>query len=77
MEKLFLNKLSDHGTLGPLIKRIPAAKKPKKDMNACTDALFTVFKGHILPYACQELGIENVDSEIAKSSMKLTTDVEK
>ena len=47
-----------------LIKRFPAAKKPKKDMNACTDALFAVLKGHILAFACTELGIEGIDSEI-------------
>lgn len=44
------------------MKRLPAAKKPKKDMNACTDALFAVLKGYWLAYACQELGIDNVDS---------------
>lgn len=42
-----------------VIKRLPAAKKPKKDMNACTDALFAVLKGHFLAFACQELDIEN------------------
>ena len=58
---------SDQGTLAQLftlIKRTPAANNPKKDMNACTDALFTVLKGHSLAYACKELGIENLDSTI-------------
>ncbi|SMN12356.1 hypothetical protein SPBRAN_577 [uncultured Candidatus Thioglobus sp.] len=33
-------------------------------MNACTDALFVVLKGYILAFACTELGIEDIDSEI-------------
>ena len=43
-----------------LIKRIPAANKPKKDMDVCIDALFIAFKGHLIAFACQELGIGNI-----------------
>lgn len=35
----------DHGTLwhlGSLLGRLPVAKDPKKDMNACTDLLIIV-----------------------------------
>ena len=59
---------SDHGSLGQLfalLHRLLAAKKPKKNMNACTDVIFTVFKGYVLAYACKELGIENIDSNIS------------
>lgn len=40
-----------------MLGRFPNAKDPKKDMNACTDALFTVLKGHYIAYACQLLGL--------------------
>lgn len=65
--KHFTDSSSDYGTLAQLftlINRLPAAKKPKKDMNACTDALFTVLKGHFLAFACKELGIEDLESDI-------------
>ena len=59
---------SDHGSLGQLfalLRCLLAAKKPKKNMNACTNVIFTVFKGYVLAYACKELGIENIDSDIS------------
>jgi len=40
-----------------MLGRFPKAKNPKKDMNACTDILFTVLKGHYVAYACMLLGI--------------------
>ena len=55
---LFSDSSCDHGTLGQLfsvIKHLPAIKKPKENMHACTDALFT---GSFLAAACKELGIE-------------------
>ena len=64
---LFCTSSSDHGTLGQLLsllKRLPAATKPKENMHACTDALFTVLKGHILAAACKELNIDSIDSRI-------------
>lgn len=66
-KKHFTDSSSDHGTLGQLfalLKRLPAAKNPKKEMNACTDALFTVLKGHFLAFACKELGLETLDSDL-------------
>ncbi len=74
-KKHLTDSSSDHGTLGQLLsllKRLPAAKNPKKDMNACTDALFTVFKGYILAFACKELGIENIDSDLQHPVTKST-----
>ena len=46
-------------------------------MNACTDALFAVFKGHILAFACQELGIENIDSDLDNPTIKRLSNEEK
>ena len=70
---LFSDSSRDHGTLSQLfslIKRLPAAKKPKEDMHACTDALFTVLKGYIVAAACRELKID-VDTEgIPSQEMK-------
>ena len=40
-----------------------AVKKPK-NMNACTEVIFTVFKGYILAYTCKGLGID-IDSDIS------------
>ena len=71
---------SDQGTLAQLltlIKRTPAANNPQKDMNACTDALFTVLKGHILAYACKELGIESLDSTIVNPALTSASDADK
>ena len=70
---LFSDSSRDHGTLGQLfslIKRLPAAKKPKEDMHACTDALFTVLKGYIVAAACQELGIDIDTESIPSHEMK-------
>lgn len=59
------------------MKRLPAANQPKKDMNACTDALFTVLKGYFLAFACEELGIENIDSDLHHPIVKFTSTVVK
>ena len=53
------------------------ANKPKKNMNACTDALFMVLKGYFLAFACKELGIENVDSDLNHPVFKSTSTAEK
>ncbi len=45
-----------------LLGRLPKAKSPKKDLNACLDALITVYRGHIIAAACEELGIANPQS---------------
>ncbi len=53
----------DHGTFGyfcSLLGRFPKARDPKRDMNACSDILFTVLKGHYVAYACKLLGINDV-----------------
>ena len=76
-KKYFTGSSSDHGSFSQLltlIKRIPAANKPKKDMNACT---VTVFKGHVLAFACQELGIENIDSNLDNPTLAYLSDAEK
>lgn len=78
--KYFTDSSSDHGTLGQffaLPRRLPVAKKPKKDMNACTDAIFTVLKGHHLAFACKELGIDNIDSDLNHQIVRSTSDTEK
>lgn len=62
----------DHGTFGyfcSLLGRFPQAKKPKSDMNACMDVLFTVLKGHYVAYACSLLGI----SDASESSDVIAT----
>ena len=46
-------------------------------MNACTDALCTVFKGHVLAFACKELGIENIDSDLNNPTLTYLSDTEK
>lgn len=47
-------------------------------MNACTDALFTVLKGYFLAFACKELGIENLDSDLNHSMFtSKSSDLEK
>lgn len=51
---------TDHGTFGyfcSVLGRFPKAKNPKKEMNACTDVLFTVLKGHYIASACTLIGI--------------------
>ena len=57
---LYSTSSRDHGTLGhfcSLLGRLPRAKDPKKDFDACLDALFTVLKGHFVAAACCEMGI--------------------
>jgi len=79
-KKHLTDSSSDHGTLAQLfalLKRLPAGTKPQKDMNACTDALFSVLKGHLLAFACQELGIENIDSDVTHPILASTSDLEK
>lgn len=74
------DSFSDQGTLAQLltlIKCTPAANNPKKDMNVCVDALFTALKGHILAYAREELGIENLDSTIVNPALTSASDVDK
>ena len=46
-------------------------------MNSCTDALFTVLKGYFLAFACKELGIENIDSELKHPIVQSTSSTEK
>ena len=63
---LFSNSSRDHGTLGhfcSLLGRLPNAKVPRKDFNACLDALLTVLKGHFIAAACNDLGITNANEE--------------
>lgn len=55
----FTDSLSDHG-------------KPKKNMNACTEVIFTVFKVYILAYTCKELGIDSDVSLPIPSSASTT-----
>lgn len=65
---LFTTSSRDHGTLGhlcSLLGRLPKAKDPKKDFNACSDALFTILKGHFIAAACDILGIRKPDEEPA------------
>ena len=47
-----------------LLGRLPKATKPKKDFHACSDALFTIFKGHIIAAACKEMGLSGPDDEL-------------
>ena len=64
----FTSSSIDHGSLGQLLallRRLPAAKKPKKNMNiinVCTEVIFT---GYVPAYTCKELGIDDVDSDIS------------
>ena len=37
---------------------------PKKDLYACLDALFTVYKGHLVTAACMKLGTDDDLSEL-------------
>lgn len=54
-----------HIKLCSLFGRLPKAKKPKKDYNACIEALFTIVKGHIIAAACLVMGIQTPDEEPA------------
>ena len=61
-KKCYAVSSRDHGTLGhfcSLLGRLPKAKKPKENMNACVDILFTVLKGYYIASACKKLGIAN------------------
>ena len=52
---LFSTSSRDHGTLGhlcSLLGRLPNAKDPHKDFNACSDVLFTILKGHFIYSSC-------------------------
>lgn len=74
-KKLFKSSSRDHGTLGhfcSLLRRLPAAKKPKDEVNACVDILLTILKGHYIAAACSILGISAPD-ETPKSVPTLTT----
>ena len=75
MEKLFKSSSRDHGTLGhfcSLLRCLPAAKKPKDEVNACVDILLTILKGHYIAAACSILGISAPD-ETPKNVPTLTT----
>ena len=46
-------------------------KKPKDNMNACTDILFTVLKGHFVAFACFKLAIDkSTDTPANFSNLK-------
>lgn len=69
-QKMFKSSSKDHGTLWhlcSLLGRLPSVKDPKKDMNACTDVLFTVLKAHYVAAACKELGIESPNSPLPET----------
>ena len=71
--KHFGKRSSDHGTLGQLfalINHLPTASNPMEDVNANTDALFTVLKGYFLTFACEELKIDSIDSDLEHSILK-------
>ena len=56
-KKCYAASSRDHGTLGhfcSLLGRLPKVKKPKENMNACVDILFTVLKGHFIASACKK-----------------------
>ena len=65
------------GHLCSLLGRLPKAKIPKKDFYACSDALFTIFKGHIIAAACLEMGLPSPDSTLATTSLKTMSQKEK
>ena len=46
-------------------------------MNASIDALFTVLKGYFLAFACEELKIDNIDSDLEHSILTSTSTLEK
>ena len=51
-----MKSCKNHGTLGILLQYVnwDACPTPEKDMKACTDALFTVLKGHYVACACKK-----------------------
>ena len=51
------------GSATGLLGRLPKAKDPKKEVNACSDALLTVLEGHFTTAACQILNIKNHEEE--------------
>ena len=60
--KKLVKSCKSHGTLGyfcSMLGRMPDANNPKKNMNACTDVLFTVLKGHYVALACKLLNIQD------------------
>ncbi len=56
------------------LRRLPAAKVPKNDMHACKDALLTIYNGHIVAKACEELEIKNPSEDPLPST---TVDLKK
>ena len=74
-----MKSCKNHSTLGyfcSMLGRMPNANDHKKDMNACTDALFTVLKGHYVACACKILQLQDptakcpsVDALEGKSKM--------
>lgn len=80
-KSLFTTSSQDHGTLGylySLLGRLPQAKKPKKDYNACSDALFAVVKGHFIAAASVELGTRNPHEESSSpAALKTASPAEK
>lgn len=68
---LYKRKSRDHGTLGhlcSLLGRLPQANDPKKYLHACLDVLMTIFRGHIIAAACNELGMNDMDSVLPLSA---------
>ena len=41
---------------------------PKNDLHACLDALFTVYKGHLVTAACMKLGLGSPDDDLPEQS---------
>lgn len=63
----------DHGTLTNLLHRIgrlPDAKDPKKNLNACLDEILAIFKGYMIVAACQELGISSPEDVPSQTTDK-------
>ena len=56
------------GHLFSLLGRLPKAKNPKKELNACFDALMTMLEAHYTAAACQILEIDNPEEEPASLS---------
>ena len=72
---MFKSSSKHQGTfwhLCSLLGRLPSVKDPKKDMNACTDVLFTVLKAHYVAAACKELGIESPNSPQPETILDFT-----
>ena len=69
-KELYKSKSRDHGTLGhlfSLLGRLPQVNDPK-DLHACLDTLMTVMKGHIIAAACMELGLEDMDGTLSRTT---------